>query len=37
VLTWFGWQVPLGVQLLAVAAITLALISLAARVFKTTE
>ena len=32
-----GWHVPLGVQLLFVAVITLGLISLAARVFKTTE
>jgi ABC-2 type transport system permease protein len=37
VITWFGWHVPLGVQLFAVAVITLGLISLAARVFKTTE
>jgi len=37
VITWFGWHVPLGVQLLFVAVITLGLISLAARVFKTTE
>ena len=37
VLTWFGWQVPVGVQLLTVAVITLGLVSLAARVFKTTE
>ena len=37
VLTWFGWEVPVGVQLLAVAVITLGLVSLAARVFKTTE
>jgi len=37
VITWFGWHVPLGVQLLAVLVITLGLISLAARVFKTTE
>src|SRR5215212_4329847 len=37
VITWFGWQVPLAVQLIAVLAITLGLISLAARVFKTTE
>ena len=37
VLTWFGWEVPVGVQLLSVAVITLGLISLAARVFKTTE
>jgi ABC-2 type transport system permease protein len=37
VLSWFGWEVPIGVQLLAVAVITLGLISLAARVFRTTE
>jgi ABC-2 type transport system permease protein len=37
VLTWFGWQVPVGVQLLTVAAITLGLVTLAARVFRTTE
>jgi ABC-2 type transport system permease protein len=37
VLTWFGWEVPVGVQLLTVAVITLALISLAARIFRTTE
>jgi ABC-2 type transport system permease protein len=37
VLTWFGWEVPIGVQLLTVAVITLSLIALAARVFKTTE
>jgi ABC-2 type transport system permease protein len=37
VLTWFGWQVPVGVQLLTVAVITLGLVSLAARVFRTTE
>lgn len=37
VLTWFGWEVPIGVQLLGVAVITLALISLAARTFRTTE
>jgi ABC-2 type transport system permease protein len=37
VLTWFGWQVPVAVQLLSVAVITLGLISLAARIFKTTE
>jgi ABC-2 type transport system permease protein len=37
VLTWFGWQVPVGVQLLTVAAITLGLIALAARLFTTTE
>jgi ABC-2 type transport system permease protein len=37
VLTWFGWEVPVGVQLLTVAAITLGLVALAARVFRTTE
>ena len=37
VLTWFGWEVPVGVQLLTVAVITLGLVSLAAKVFKTTE
>jgi ABC-2 type transport system permease protein len=37
VITWFGWEVPVGVQLLAVAAITLGLVSLAARVFRTSE
>jgi len=37
VLTWFGWHVPVGVQLLTVAVITLGLVGLAARVFRTTE
>ena len=37
VITWFGWQVPLGVQLLTVIVITLGLVSLAAKIFKTTE
>ncbi|NEK59608.1 ABC transporter permease [Geodermatophilus sabuli] len=37
VLTWFGWHVPVGVQLLTVAVITLGLVTLAARVFRTTE
>ena len=37
VLTWFGWEVPVGVQLLTVAGITLGLVTLAARVFRTTE
>jgi ABC-2 type transport system permease protein len=37
VLTWFGWEVPIGVQLLTVAVITLGLICLAARIFRTTE
>jgi ABC-2 type transport system permease protein len=37
VLSWFGWEVPVGVQLLAVGVITLGLVTLAARVFRTTE
>jgi ABC-2 type transport system permease protein len=37
VLTWFGWEVPVGVQLLTVAVVTLGLVTLAARVFRTTE
>jgi ABC-2 type transport system permease protein len=37
VITWFGWAVPIGVQLLTVGVITLALVSLAARVFRTSE
>jgi ABC-2 type transport system permease protein len=37
VITWFGWHVPVGVQLLTVAVITLALVALAARIFRTTE
>src|SRR3954467_1055907 len=37
VLTWFGWQVPVGVQLFSVALLTLGLIPLAARIFRTTE
>jgi ABC-2 type transport system permease protein len=36
-LSWFGWEVPIGVQLLAVAVITIGLIGLAARMFRTTE
>jgi ABC-2 type transport system permease protein len=36
-LSWFGWEVPIGVQLLTVAVITVALIGLAARMFRTTE
>jgi ABC-2 type transport system permease protein len=36
-LTWFGWQVPIGVQLLTVAVITVALIALGARLFRTSE
>jgi ABC-2 type transport system permease protein len=37
VITWFGWHVPIGVQLLTVVVIMLALVSLAARIFRTTE
>jgi ABC-2 type transport system permease protein len=37
VLTWFGWEVPIGVQLGAVAVITLGLCALAARIFRTAE
>jgi ABC-2 type transport system permease protein len=37
VITWFGWHVPVGVQLLGVAVFTLGLIALAARTFRTTE
>jgi ABC-2 type transport system permease protein len=36
-LSWFGWEVPIGVQLLTVAVITIGLIGLAARMFRTTE
>jgi ABC-2 type transport system permease protein len=36
-LTWGGWPVPIGVQLLTVAVITLALIGVSARMFRTTE
>jgi ABC-2 type transport system permease protein len=36
-LTWFGWEVPVGVQLLTVAVITVGLIGLGARMFRTTE
>jgi len=36
-ITWGGWAVPVGVQLLTVAVITLGLVSLAARLFRTTE
>ncbi|MGY1708458.1 ABC transporter permease [Geodermatophilus sp. SYSU D00758] len=37
VITWAGWEVPVGVQLLTVAVLTLGLVTLAARVFRTTE
>ena len=36
-LTWLGWQVPVGVQLLTVGVITVGLVGLAARLFRTTE
>jgi len=36
-ITWGGWAVPVGVQLLTVAVITIGLIGLAARLFRTTE
>ena len=35
--SWFGWQVPTGVQLLTVAVVTVGLIGVAARLFRTTE
>jgi ABC-2 type transport system permease protein len=35
--SWLGWQVPVGVQLLTVGVITVALVGLAARLFRTTE
>ena len=37
VVSWFGWEVPVGVQLLTVAAITLSLVALAAHTFATAE
>jgi ABC-2 type transport system permease protein len=37
VITWFGWPVPIAAQLLAVAVVTLGLVTLAAKIFKTTE
>jgi ABC-2 type transport system permease protein len=36
-LTWGGWAVPIGVQLVTVAVITLGLVAWAARLFRTTE
>jgi ABC-2 type transport system permease protein len=36
-LTWAGWEVPIGVQLLTVAVITMGVVGLAARLFRTTE
>jgi ABC-2 type transport system permease protein len=36
-LTWGGWAVPIVVQLLTVAVITVGLVGLAARLFRTTE
>lgn len=37
VITWAGWEVPVGLQLFTVAVITLGLVMLAARTFRTTE
>jgi ABC-2 type transport system permease protein len=37
VITWFGWHVPVGVQLGTVAVITLGLCALAARIFTRAE
>jgi ABC-2 type transport system permease protein len=37
VINWFGWEVPIAVQLLTVGVITLGLVSLAARLFRTSE
>jgi ABC-2 type transport system permease protein len=37
VITWVGWEVPVGLQLLTVGVITLGLCALAARMFRTTE
>ena len=36
-ITWGGWAVPIGLQLLTVAVITVALIGLGARLFRTSE
>src|SRR4051812_47040248 len=36
-ITWGGWVVPVGVQLVTVAVITIGLIGLSARLFRTTE
>jgi ABC-2 type transport system permease protein len=36
-LTWAGWEVPIGVQLLTVAVITMGVVGLATRLFRTTE
>jgi len=36
-LTWGGWEVPVGVQLLTVTLVTLAVAGLAARLFRTAE
>jgi ABC-2 type transport system permease protein len=35
--SWFGWPVPIAVQLLTVAVVTVGLVGLAARLFRTTE
>jgi ABC-2 type transport system permease protein len=37
VITWAGWEVPVLLQLLTVAVITLGLVLLAARTFRTAE
>lgn len=37
VVTWFGWAVPVGVQLTVVAVLTMGLVALAARLFRTAE
>lgn len=37
VVTWGGWEVPIGLQLLTVGVLTVGLITLAARTFRTTE
>ena len=37
VVSWGGWHVPIGVQLLTVAVLTVGLVALAARTFRTTE
>jgi ABC-2 type transport system permease protein len=36
-MSWFGWPVPIGVQLLTVAVVTVGLVGVAARLFRTTE
>jgi ABC-2 type transport system permease protein len=36
-ITWAGWEVPIAVQLLTVAVITLGLVAWAARLFRVAE